>query len=377
MSPCANDLPTGPLSRMSIDRVGARRLCSGDLHQPPWIATSMTSSAPVHAPVQPHDPEARLRDALASSGQRFTEQRAAVYRHLCAVETHPTADDVFTAATLRKVKDVGQALAAIPGVAELGDLTRFDTPRQLAAFVGLTPSEHSSGDTRRQGGITKAGNGRARRARAAGASDFISKSAEATDVLSRIGELLKGVSPGAAQALAQAAAPQPPVAAPASQADTTRDPLTGVLTSPALLNEGRKHFSYSQRHGSPLSIMAFRVDSYAQTVREVVYSILSNDQRQRLETDWQIDLAYSIPGKARFRVNCYYQRASIGAAFAISFDTVSHALAFSLTGATMAGALSAAACSPPYMPAREPPSPPVAAPGVERGAVELRPLVER
>jgi twitching motility protein PilT len=50
-------------------------------------------------------------------------------------------------------------------------------------------------------------------------------------------------------------------------------------------------------------------------VREVVYSILSNDQRQRLETDWQIDLAYSIPGQARFRVNCYFQRASVGAAF--------------------------------------------------------------
>ena len=52
-----------------------------------------------------------------------------------------------------------------------------------------------------------------------------------------------------------------------------------------------------------------------QVVREVVYSILTNDQRQKLETDWQIDFAYSIPGKARFRVNAYFQRASIGAAF--------------------------------------------------------------
>src|SRR5436190_771865 len=52
-----------------------------------------------------------------------------------------------------------------------------------------------------------------------------------------------------------------------------------------------------------------------QLCREVVYSILTNDQRQRLETDWQIDFAYSIPGKARFRVNAYFQRASIGAAF--------------------------------------------------------------
>src|ERR671919_521716 len=52
-----------------------------------------------------------------------------------------------------------------------------------------------------------------------------------------------------------------------------------------------------------------------QTTREVIYSILTNDQRQRLETDWQIDLAYSIPGKARFRVNAYMQRAALSAAF--------------------------------------------------------------
>jgi twitching motility protein PilT len=49
--------------------------------------------------------------------------------------------------------------------------------------------------------------------------------------------------------------------------------------------------------------------------REIVYSILTNDQRQRLETEWQIDFAYAIPGRARFRVNAYYQRSAIGAAF--------------------------------------------------------------
>src|SRR4051795_9503660 len=52
-----------------------------------------------------------------------------------------------------------------------------------------------------------------------------------------------------------------------------------------------------------------------QVTREVVYSILTNDQRQRLENDWQIDFAYAIPGRARFRVNAYYQRAAVGAAF--------------------------------------------------------------
>jgi len=38
-------------------------------------------------------------------------------------------------------------------VVELGDLTRFDSPRQLMAYVGLVPSEHSSGGSRRQGGV--------------------------------------------------------------------------------------------------------------------------------------------------------------------------------------------------------------------------------
>src|ERR671934_2707228 len=49
--------------------------------------------------------------------------------------------------------------------------------------------------------------------------------------------------------------------------------------------------------------------------REVVYSILTNDQRQKLETDWQIDFAYSVPGHARFRVNASSQRWGIGAPF--------------------------------------------------------------
>ncbi len=53
--------------------------------------------------------------------------------------------------------------AAATLVAELGDITRFANPRQLMAYLGLVPSEHSSGGTRRQGGVTKAGNSAARR----------------------------------------------------------------------------------------------------------------------------------------------------------------------------------------------------------------------
>jgi transposase len=49
-------------------------------------------------------------------------------------------------------------------VAEIGDPRRFDSPRQLMSFVGLVPSERSSGESVRRGALTKTGNGRARKA---------------------------------------------------------------------------------------------------------------------------------------------------------------------------------------------------------------------
>ena len=55
----------------------------------------------------------------------------------------------------------------------------------------------------------------------------------------------------------------------------------------------------------------------AQDTREIIYTILSNDQRKRLETDWQVDLSYTVPNTARFRVNAYVQRGAIGAAFRV------------------------------------------------------------
>jgi transposase len=54
-------------------------------------------------------------------------------------------------------------VSAMVTMAELGDITRFDSPRQLMAHLGLVPSEHSSGNKRRQGAITKTGNGHVRR----------------------------------------------------------------------------------------------------------------------------------------------------------------------------------------------------------------------
>jgi transposase len=56
-----------------------------------------------------------------------------------------------------------QFIGAVTLAAELGDLRRFLKARQVMAFLGLTPSEHSTGSKRRLGAITKTGNGRARR----------------------------------------------------------------------------------------------------------------------------------------------------------------------------------------------------------------------
>ena len=56
-----------------------------------------------------------------------------------------------------------QLVTALTVVAEIGDLTRFDSPRQLMSTLGLVPSESSSGATTRRGGITKTGNGHVRR----------------------------------------------------------------------------------------------------------------------------------------------------------------------------------------------------------------------
>ncbi len=56
-----------------------------------------------------------------------------------------------------------QFTVAISLIAEVGELSRFERPRQLMAWLGVTPSEHSPGGARRLGGITKAGNGYARK----------------------------------------------------------------------------------------------------------------------------------------------------------------------------------------------------------------------
>jgi transposase len=62
-----------------------------------------------------------------------------------------------------------QFTVAVTMVAEVGDLSRFDTPRELMTCVGLIPSAYASGERRQQGSMTTAGNTQARRALVEGA----------------------------------------------------------------------------------------------------------------------------------------------------------------------------------------------------------------
>jgi transposase len=63
-------------------------------------------------------------------------------------------------------------IVAVTVVAEVGDVQRFADPRQLMAYLGLTPSEHSTGSSVSRGGITKAGSGLARRVLIEGAWSY-------------------------------------------------------------------------------------------------------------------------------------------------------------------------------------------------------------
>ncbi len=75
------------------------------------------------------------------------------------VETSSVRELAIALQALRGFRLVHAATVAC----EIGDMRRFSSPAKLMAFVGLVPSEHSSGSTRRQGGITKTGNAHLRR----------------------------------------------------------------------------------------------------------------------------------------------------------------------------------------------------------------------
>ncbi len=92
--------------------------------------------------------------------EHHTEHQAELDWQLEAVaRADPYAKPVAKLSCLRGIS----TLSALALVAEIGDFRRFESPRQLMAFIGLVPREYSSGGKKKRGGITKTGNKHIRR----------------------------------------------------------------------------------------------------------------------------------------------------------------------------------------------------------------------
>lgn len=96
-----------------------------------------------------------LVDAVCTSKERIQRIEAAIEEFLPSWSLAPV---VRALQALRGV----ELIVAVTFATEIGDMRRFEGPRQLMGYLGLVPSERSTGDTIRRGGITKAGNGRVR-----------------------------------------------------------------------------------------------------------------------------------------------------------------------------------------------------------------------
>lgn len=200
-------IPRKPGERVKTDRRDARKLC--ELHQ----AGLLTE---VHPPTEEqesvrdlcrcreaaktdlHRAHHRLGKLLLRRGYHYTQGRAWTQRHRAWLRSlkfdDPVEQFVFDdyllaieqlEARIQSIEVRMQVVAdqdpyrepvaalccfrgialvtALSIVAELHDIRRFDHPRQLMSFLGLTPSEHSSGGVAKRGSITKAGNSRVRR----------------------------------------------------------------------------------------------------------------------------------------------------------------------------------------------------------------------
>lgn len=120
----------------------------------------------------------RVRDGCIQAVEEASERVERLTQTLAEIVEGSTLAPLVQA--LQALRGV-QMLTAVTLAAELGTFARFENPRQLMAYVGLVPSEHSSGKSRRQGGITRCGNGHARRAlvEAAWAYQFVPRMTKA------------------------------------------------------------------------------------------------------------------------------------------------------------------------------------------------------
>lgn len=200
-------IPTQVGNRVKTDRRDAKRLAqfhrSGDLtpiYVPDEAVEALRDLERAREDAKRSETTARhqLSKFLLRHSRRFTDGRNWTCRHLAWVRGQQFAHESQKRVLcdyIKAMEDAGErvkqleqdidelvwttavaplvkALMALRGVslitattvaAEIGDMKRFATAGQFMAFLGLVPSEHSSGATQRRGGITRTGNSRVRR----------------------------------------------------------------------------------------------------------------------------------------------------------------------------------------------------------------------
>jgi twitching motility protein PilT len=106
---------------------------------------------------------------------------------------------------------------------------------------------------------------------------------------------------------------------PGTSAETTTQTIDDLLETTVALGASDLHVTVGSEPAIRLNGRLERLEQFgrlsADDTQRVLYRILSTEQQKHLEVNRQIDVSYSIPGLARFRVNVYFQRESLGAAF--------------------------------------------------------------
>ena len=121
-----------------------------------WLAAVVCPTPAQHIVFQE---DVRAVNEHTARLQRLAQERR---EHVNAWRWHPVVE------ALQALRGV-QLTVAVPMVAVMGDVTRFETPRELMQCLGLIPSDYASGAQRRQGAMTQAGNTHARKALVEGA----------------------------------------------------------------------------------------------------------------------------------------------------------------------------------------------------------------
>ncbi len=116
-----------------------------------WLAKDIVLTNPVQKIVLQE-----YINTVTESAARLKRLVDEINHHVKLWRMYPVVEALMAMRGVRMV-------VAVTVVAELGDITRFKSPSQLMSYLGLTPSEYSSGQRQKRGGITKTGNHHARR----------------------------------------------------------------------------------------------------------------------------------------------------------------------------------------------------------------------